>query len=92
MLSKSLLEWSKQVATKSDASSDAKPDSGVVLADAHSDRPNNPKPSNPMNAQARAPSDVDSFDARWRSRVERAILEEMGGSADKPRRPAGRRL
>jgi hypothetical protein len=79
MLSKSELEWVKQAS--------AKPDSSPPLATPRID-----KPSNPMNAQARAPIDVDSFDARWRSRVEQAILEEFGGSTNKPRLPRDRRL
>jgi len=79
MLSKSLLEWPGQTS--------AKPDSSVALASMRTD-----KPSNPMNAQARAPADVDSFNARWRARVEQAILEELNASADRPRRPADRRL
>jgi hypothetical protein len=79
MLSKSLLEWSKQASTK--------PESRVALASAGSD-----KPGNPMNAQARAPSDIDSFDARWRSRVEQAIVEELAANADKARHPIDRRL
>jgi hypothetical protein len=79
MLSKSALEWPKLAS--------AKPDPDGVRASLRADRP-----SDPMNAQARAPADVDSFDARWRARVEQAILEEFGGRADKPRSPRDRRL
>jgi hypothetical protein len=91
MLSKSELEWSRQTS--------ANPDSTEVVASVRTDKPSNPKPSNPnpkptnpMNAQARAPADVDSFDARWRARIEQAILEELSGIADRPRRPVDRRL
>ncbi len=91
MLSKSELEWSRQTS--------ANPDSTEVVASVRIDKPSNPKPSNPnpkptnpMNAQARAPADVDSFDARWRARIEQAILEELSGIADRPRRPADSHL
>jgi hypothetical protein len=56
MLSKSLLEWPKQIS--------AQPVSqvaDVVTA----------KPGNPLDSQARALEDPDTFEARWRDRVNR---------------------
>jgi hypothetical protein len=79
MLSKSLLEWPKQES--------AELVSNRALASTLTD-----KPSNPMNSQAWAPTDADSFDVRWRSRVERAILEELSEIADKPRLSPDRRF
>jgi len=54
MLSKSSLEWSTQ------ASAQPNPDRalGRVLPD---------KPGNPLDSQARAPDDSDTFEARWRA-------------------------
>jgi hypothetical protein len=57
MLSKSLLEWPAQAS--------AQPDSNKELASSHTD-----KPGNPLDSQAWAPTDTDTFDARWRARVE----------------------
>jgi hypothetical protein len=79
MLSKSALEWSRHAS--------AKPEFTEALASVRTE-----KPSNPTSPQARAPTDVDSFDARWRARIEQAFLEELSGIADRPRRPADRRL
>jgi hypothetical protein len=89
MLSKSELEWPKLASAKPDADKLAspKPVSKEVLAS-----PRSEKPGNPMNAQARAPAEIDSFDARWRARIEEAILEEFGGSSAKPRGSRDRRL
>src|SRR6202790_2699716 len=33
-------------------------------------QPDTDKPSNPLDSQAWAPTDTDTFDARWRARVE----------------------
>jgi hypothetical protein len=84
MLAKSELEWSRQASTKQASTT---PEAKAAPASMHVDKPNDP-----MNAQARAPADADSFDARWRARIEQAILEEFGGSTDKPRSAKGRRL
>jgi hypothetical protein len=79
----------KLVSTKPDSTmmASVKPDSKEAIA---SSRPD--KPGDPMNAQARAPAEIDSFDARWRARIEQAILEEFGWSAGKPRVSRDRRL
>jgi hypothetical protein len=99
MLSKSELEWPKLASAKPDSTkllstrpdstkmASVKPDSKEAIA---SPRPD--KPGDPMNAQARAPAEIDSFDARWRARIEQAILEEFGWSASKPRVSRDRRL
>jgi hypothetical protein len=58
MLSKSELEWPRQPS--------AQPDSDGELASAATERPNSP-----MDSQAKAPPDTDSFNALWRARVER---------------------
>jgi hypothetical protein len=58
MLSKSLLEWPNQVS--------AQPNSNRELASVLTD-----KPSFPLDSQAWAPTDSDSFEARWRARVEK---------------------
>src|ERR1700737_4356708 len=57
MLSKSSLEWPAQTS--------AQPKSNTELASIHTD-----KPGNPLDSQAWAPTDTDTFDARWRARVE----------------------
>jgi hypothetical protein len=54
MLSKSLLEWPKAAS----AISNGKVTSVVTQ-----------KPGNPLDAQARALKDSDTFEARWRGRV-----------------------
>ena len=89
MLSKSELEWPRLASAKPDSTRlmSVKPDTREALAS-----PRNDKPGNPMDAQARAPAELDSFDARWRARIEQAILEEFGVSASKPRGPRDRRL
>lgn len=59
MLSKSLLEWPKK------ASASAQPvSSGEVTSVAAE------TPRNPLDAQAWTPKDADTFEARWRERVE----------------------
>lgn len=54
MLSKSSLEWSAQASAR--PNSDGEPTSGVP-----------DKPGNPLDSQAYAPDDSDTFDARWRA-------------------------
>jgi len=58
MLSKSSLAWPKEVS--------AQPNSNEELANVLTD-----KPSSPLDSQAWAPTDSDSFEARWRARVEK---------------------
>ena len=58
MLSKSELEWPKQPS--------AQPNSDGELASAAIEKPNDP-----MDSQAKAPADQDTFNALWRARVER---------------------
>jgi hypothetical protein len=55
MLSKSLLEWPKE-ASAGPAATEA---GGVVLAN----------PGDPLDAQAAALEDSDTFEARWRARI-----------------------
>jgi hypothetical protein len=55
-LSKSLLEWPKQAS--------AQPVSAEVTSALTE------KPGNPLESQAWAPKDSDTFEARWRARVE----------------------
>jgi hypothetical protein len=57
MLSKSLLEWPRQASAQSVAN--VKVISVVVQ-----------KPGNPLDAQARALNDADTFEALWRERVD----------------------
>jgi hypothetical protein len=57
VLSKSLLEWPKQ-----SAQLNSNGELASVLPD---------KPSSPLDSQAWAPTDSDSFEARWRARVEK---------------------
>jgi hypothetical protein len=54
MLSKSLLEWPKEAS--------AQPNEEVTSVVAE-------KPGNPLDSQARALKDYDTFEARWRERV-----------------------
>lgn len=54
MLSKSSLEWSAQAS--------ARPNSDRELTSVPPD-----KPGNPLDSQAWAPNDSDTFDARWRA-------------------------
>jgi hypothetical protein len=56
MLSKSLLEWPKEES--------AQPVSNEEVTSVVTE-----KPGNPLDAQARAPKDADTFEARWRERV-----------------------
>src|ERR1700716_4735571 len=58
MLSKSLLEWHKEVSAQLNSNGEL----ASVLQD---------KPSSPLDSQAWAPTDSDSFEARWRARVEK---------------------
>ncbi len=58
MLSKSLLEWPTQAAAQ------AVSNSQIV-------RPQPEKHRDPMDAQARASDDSNTFEALWRSRIER---------------------
>src|SRR6267378_8719405 len=58
MLSKSLLEWPNQVSAQLNSNGEL----ASVLPD---------KPSSPLDSQAWAPTDSDSFEARWRARVEK---------------------
>ena len=57
MLSKSLLEWPKEASAQ--PVSNGKVTSVVTQ-----------KPGNPLDAQARALKDLDTFEARWRERVD----------------------
>ncbi|WP_244567621.1 hypothetical protein [Bradyrhizobium erythrophlei] len=54
MLSKSLLEWPTQAS--------AQPNSDREIKSAPPE-----KPGNPLDSQARAPDDPDTFEARWRA-------------------------
>jgi len=56
MLSKSLLEWPKEASAQPVSSRKV---TSVVTQ----------KPGNPLDAQARALKDPDTFEARWRERV-----------------------
>jgi hypothetical protein len=57
MLSKSLLEWPKEASAQ--PVSNREEDASVVKG----------KPGNPLDSQARALKDSDTFEARWRERV-----------------------
>jgi hypothetical protein len=57
MLSKSLLEWPKEAF--------GQPGPGRQVTSAVTE-----KPSDPLDSQAWAPEDSDTFEARWRARVE----------------------
>ena len=56
MLSKSLLEWPAQAS--------ARPNSDRELTSA---LPEKQKPGNPLDSQARAPDNSDTFETRWRA-------------------------
>jgi hypothetical protein len=58
MLSKSSLEWPAPAAVRSDSDGE--------LASTPTE-----KPGNPLDSLARAPPDLETFDALWRARVER---------------------
>jgi hypothetical protein len=58
MISKSSLEWSTQAAPQSVSDGE--------LASALTE-----KPGNPLDSQARALTDLETFDELWRARVER---------------------
>jgi hypothetical protein len=57
MLSKALLEWPKEAS--------ARPVSNREVTSVVTE-----KPGNPLDSQARALEDSDTFEARWRGRVE----------------------
>jgi hypothetical protein len=57
MLSKSLLEWPKEAFAQPGSSREV---TSVVTE----------KPGDPLDSQAWAPKDSDTFEARWRARVE----------------------
>jgi hypothetical protein len=57
MLSKSLLEWSRAASAQPISSGKI---TSIVAQ----------KPGNPLDAQARALNDADTFEARWRERVD----------------------
>jgi hypothetical protein len=57
MLSKSLLEWPKEAS--------AQPGSGIEVPSVVAE-----EPGNPLDSQAWAPKDFDTFEARWRARVQ----------------------
>jgi hypothetical protein len=57
MLSKSLLEWSKEAS--------AQPGSSLEVT-----RVVTEEPGNPLDSQAWAPKDFDTFEARWGARVQ----------------------
>src|ERR1700682_4442090 len=59
MLSKSLLEWPSEAS--------AQPDSDEELSKVD-------RPDNPLDSQAWAPLDSDTFEARWRARVQQHRL------------------
>ncbi|WP_235940419.1 hypothetical protein [Bradyrhizobium hipponense] len=56
MLSKSLLEWPTEISLEPGSSGEA---GGVIIA----------QPSNPLDAQALALKEFDTFEARWRARI-----------------------
>jgi len=56
MLSKSLLEWPKEASAQPGSSREV---TSVVTEE----------PGNPLDSQAWAPKDSDTFEARWRARV-----------------------
>jgi hypothetical protein len=57
MLSKSSLEWPAHVSAQPETNSEV----ATTLTE---------KPSNPLDAQAQAPTDFITFDVLWRARVE----------------------
>lgn len=57
MFSKSLLEWPKEASAQPVSNGEV---TSVVTE----------KPGNPLDAQARALRDSDTFEARWRERVD----------------------
>ena len=75
-LSKSLLEWPKEVS--------AQPASGEEITSTVPEKPSNPLDSQAWapNSQPWAPSDSDTFEARWRARtVEEAASVTDAGPA-----------
>jgi len=60
MLSKSLLEWPKKASAKASVQPASNRQVKSVLTE---------NPGNPLDAQARALTDPDTFEARWRERV-----------------------
>lgn len=65
MLSKASLEWPKEAAGKPGADREVKPASTREVASAAT-----AKPGNLLDAQALALKDSDTFEARWRARVQ----------------------
>lgn len=57
MLSKALLEWPKEASSQPLSSGKV---TGVITQ----------RPGNPLDAQAEAPKDADTFEVRWRERVD----------------------
>ena len=67
MLSKSLLEWPKVASARPASNEKVK---SVVTQ----------KPGNPLDAQARALQDADTFEARWRERVDEIGMTSKGNN------------
>ena len=67
MLSKSLLEWPKVASAQRVSNEKVK---SVVTQ----------KPANPLDAQARALQDTDTFEARWRERVDEVGMTSKGNN------------
>jgi hypothetical protein len=67
MLSKSLLEWPKVASAQRVSNEKVK---SVVMQ----------KPANPLDAQARALQDSDTFEARWRERVDEIGMTSKGNN------------
>jgi hypothetical protein len=74
MLSKSLLEWPK-VAAKQPVVASARPVSNEKVKSVVTQ-----KPANPLDAQARALQDADTFEARWRERVDEIGMTSKGNN------------
>ena len=62
MLSKSTLEWRKEAS--------ARPISNGKVKSVVTEKVVTEKPGHPLDARAWAPNDPDTFEARWRERVE----------------------
>jgi hypothetical protein len=72
MLSKSLLEWRSAVSREPGSREEA---TGAVAK--------LPKPGNPLDAQASARSDLDTFEARWRDRI--SLVQQAARTLADPR-------